>query len=57
MKPSVQSKQARPTVAGSAFFILVLLGSFALCPVAQAVVPSPDGGYPNFNTAEGQNAT
>src|SRR6266511_4402045 len=23
---------------------------------AQAVVPPPDGGYPNFNTAEGQNA-
>jgi hypothetical protein len=36
--------------------ILLALGSFALCPVAQAVVPSPDGGYPNFNTAEGQNA-
>jgi uncharacterized coiled-coil protein SlyX len=24
--------------------------------VAQAVVPPPDGGYPNFTTAEGQNA-
>ena len=29
---------------------------FALSPKAQAVVPAPDGGYPNFNTAEGQNA-
>jgi trimeric autotransporter adhesin len=29
---------------------------FGLCPVAQAVVPPPDGDYPNFNTAEGQNA-
>ena len=28
----------------------------ALSPTAQAVVPPPDGGYPNFNTAEGQNA-
>src|SRR5678815_3533289 len=25
-------------------------------PQAQGVVPPPDGGYPNFTTAEGQNA-
>jgi hypothetical protein len=56
MKPLIQSKQARPTVAGPAFCILLALGFPLLCPVAQAVVPSPDGGYPNFNTAEGQNA-
>ena len=39
-------------------FILlaVLLGCFALSPGAEAVVPAPDGGYPNFTTAEGQNA-
>ena len=30
--------------------------AFALLPMAQAVVPPPDGGYPGFNTAEGQNA-
>src|SRR4029453_4526385 len=30
--------------------------AFALLPIAQAVVPPPDGGYPGFNTAEGQNA-
>jgi hypothetical protein len=36
--------------------ILCALACFALCPVAQAVVPPPDGGYPGFNTAEGQNA-
>ena len=29
---------------------------FGLFPRAQAVVPPPDGGYPNFNTAEGQKA-
>jgi hypothetical protein len=32
------------------------LGFFALCvlaPLAQAVVPAPDGGYPGGNTAEG----
>jgi len=27
-----------------------------LSPVARAVVPPPDGGYPNFTTAEGNNA-
>ena len=30
--------------------------AFAFLPIAQAVVPPPDGGYPGFNTAEGQNA-
>ena len=31
---------------------------FGLCgaPNGFGVVPPPDGGYPNFNTAEGQNA-
>jgi Chaperone of endosialidase len=29
---------------------------FAAEPKVQAVVPPPDGGYPGFNTAEGQNA-
>ena len=36
-----------------AVFALVLL---VLSPVAQAVSPAPDGGYPGGNTAEGQNA-
>ncbi len=36
--------------------ILLTLGSFALAQRTQAVVPAPDGGYPSFNTAEGQNA-
>src|SRR5215216_3957680 len=35
---------------------LVTLATFALAPLALAVVPAPDGGYPGFNTAEGQNA-
>ena len=33
-----------------------MLLCFALLPKAEAVVPAPDGGYPGFNTAEGQNA-
>jgi len=36
--------------------IIFALGSFALPQRTQGVVPAPDGGYPNFNTAEGQNA-
>src|SRR5438034_11407149 len=36
--------------------ILLALGFLALSPVAQAVTPAPDGGYPGFTTAEGQNA-
>jgi hypothetical protein len=36
--------------------IPILLVCFGLAPLAQAVNPPPDGGYPGFNTAEGQNA-
>ncbi len=37
-------------------FLLLLIACFGLMPQMQAVVPPPDGGYPRFNTAEGQNA-
>lgn len=40
----------RLTIIASALLV------FAPLPIAQAVVPPPDGGYPGFNTAEGQNA-
>jgi hypothetical protein len=36
-----------------------LIGAFAfvtLSPTARAVTPAPDGGYPNQNTAEGEDA-
>jgi Chaperone of endosialidase len=36
--------------------VSLLLGCFALLPIAQAVSPPPDGGYPGGNTAEGQDA-
>src|SRR3954464_2748575 len=36
--------------------IAVSLACLALLPAAQAVVPPPDGGYPNFTTAEGDHA-
>jgi hypothetical protein len=35
---------------------IALLLAFRLTPHAEAVVPLPDGGYPNFTTAEGTNA-
>ena len=37
-------------------FTTILLACFGFLPGAKAVVPAPDGGYPGFNTAEGQNA-
>jgi Chaperone of endosialidase len=43
------------TIVRSLVTILALL-AFGLLPTMQAVVPPPDGGYPNFTTAEGQNA-
>ncbi len=36
--------------------ILIALACFAISPMAKAVVPAPDGGYPGGNTAEGQAA-
>jgi hypothetical protein len=46
--------QCKPTILP--LFIAGVLACFGLLPKALAVVPPPDGGYPNFNTAEGQNA-
>jgi Chaperone of endosialidase len=37
-------------------FVPLLLACLALLPIAQAVVPPPDGGYANENTAEGTQA-
>jgi hypothetical protein len=43
------------TITSPVLITLSLL-CFALLAKVQAVVPPPDGGYANFNTAEGQNA-
>jgi hypothetical protein len=44
-------------VALRGFLLITLfLTSFALSPTARAVTPAPDGGYPNQNTAEGDDA-
>ena len=51
MNPLIPLKGATPL-----FFIALALLYFAVLPQAQAVIPPPDGGYPGFNTAEGQKA-
>ena len=38
------------------FLLAFMLSCFALSPKVLAVVPAPDGGYPDGNTAEGDNA-
>ena len=50
MNPLIQLK-----ITATLLIALALFG-FALLPKAQAVVPPPDGGYPNFTTAEGTKA-
>jgi Chaperone of endosialidase len=51
MKRLIPLKGATPL-----FFIALAILYFAILPKAQGVIPPPDGGYPGFNTAEGQNA-
>jgi hypothetical protein len=51
MNPLIQ-----PKTATSPLLITLTLLCFGFFPKAQAVVPPPDGGYPGFNTAEGQKA-
>jgi hypothetical protein len=50
MNPMIQLKTPPPLL------ITLALLCFGLLPIVQAVVPPPDGGYPNFTTAEGQKA-
>jgi hypothetical protein len=51
MKSAIQFK---PTTRS--LLITLALVCLWVLPGARAVVPPPDGGYPGFNTAEGQNA-
>jgi Chaperone of endosialidase len=52
MNPLTQSKK----ITALPLLIALILFCFAFLPTARAVLPPPDGGYPGFNTAEGQNA-
>src|SRR5438874_13363916 len=45
-----------PLRRGFTVLLLALAFTFALSPMARAVDPPPDGGYPNGNTAEGDGA-
>jgi hypothetical protein len=58
---NMTTSQSRNTVKRSwlrygLFSVALVLACFGLSPTAQAVSPPPDGGYPNANTAEGQDA-
>ena len=56
-KDTTLSKNQSPMKTNTPSLILIsLLTGLALLQPAHAVVPPPDGGYPGFNTAEGQNA-
>jgi hypothetical protein len=44
------------SLLGAFVLIPLVLACFVLSPTTQAVVPAPDGGYPNGNTAEGEDA-
>ena len=55
LRNSLSPAAAGPSAAAGLLVALVLV-CFGLSPAARAVIPPPDGGYPNFNTAEGQNA-
>jgi Chaperone of endosialidase len=50
MNPLIQLKKT------TSLFVIALLVAFRLVPLAHAVIPPPDGGYPGGNTAEGENA-
>src|SRR6266567_3196125 len=53
IKPNDHSPVRHTLLLLSLTFVLVWL---TLAPAARSVLPPPDGGYPNFTTAEGANA-
>jgi Chaperone of endosialidase len=56
MKTTILFENYMHRSLGRYAFFTLLITCFAFLPVAKAVVPPPDGGYPGFNTAEGQKA-
>jgi hypothetical protein len=61
MYPLIQFKTTSLPLIRFKPIVLPLLSAFALAyfglsPTAHAVTPAPDGGYPNWNTAEGEDA-
>jgi trimeric autotransporter adhesin len=58
MEPKSVSKLQFKTITRRLFIAMspAVMSCFAFVATTQAVVPAPDGGYPNANTAEGENA-
>src|SRR4029453_7682163 len=54
--PLIPNLICRPPLWYGCLLVTLGLGSLALSPVARAVEPAPDGGFPNQNTAEGDSA-
>jgi len=56
--PKARTKEGKQDMKNRKSLILIALAlaCFGLSPAAQAVVPPPDGGYANQNTAEGKDA-
>ena len=54
--PLIKTSTAFPSFRGGFILVILTVASAMLLPEAHAVNPTPDGGYPGFNTAEGQNA-
>src|SRR5436190_9618539 len=54
--PPLRNLISRSPWPSGLFLIPLTLALFAFAPAARAVSPAPDGGYPNFNTAEGDDA-
>ena len=54
--PLIKTSTALPSFRGGFILVILTVASAMLLPEAHAVNPPPDGGYPGFNTAEGQNA-
>ncbi|PYL59713.1 MAG: hypothetical protein DMF24_12430 [Verrucomicrobia bacterium] len=53
---SVKNSIGPSPLRRGSFLIALALACFAFSPAARAVLPAPDGGYPNNNTAEGDDA-
>ena len=54
--PTLRTCISRSPLRRGFFLSALTLACFALSPTVRAVTPAPDGGYPNDNTAEGENA-
>jgi len=53
MKTLQQTRNLFKHSSSQCVFAFMAVIGLALSPIAQAVSPAPDGGFPNFNTAEG----